>query len=562
MKTRFGSGIASISIHTVTLGGLALVTLTGERASASAATWRNVGTDWATSGNWNPSGPPVANETATFGFVTSADIKNPNLAAPATVGTLSIDNSDADYSVTQTGSQTLTLSTIASPPKVLVITGGGTTNIAPQIATGGTKTFDTGSTAVTLQGGLATVTGSDLTLTLANSTKVVVSGNVTNNDAGTARTITLDGAGSMEVTGSVTGGTKGISLGSTANFSGTLTLSKANSLTNDTVWRAGTLAINADSALGGKNISLGTATSGTNSVAVLTSGAYSVGANFSVNLNPATKSFTIGGTQTTGTSTYTGTVNLSNITKASSGGLNLTSAAGGTVIFGGAISGASTTADFVTKIGEGTVQLTAANTYAGGTEVKAGTLLVDNTTGSGTGSAGVNVTGGSLGGKGTIAGAVSVSSGSLAPAEHAALVLQNGLSFTGGGLNIDIGGNSSYDAVQVTSGDIALGSGLASLSLTQSFSPTANGTFWVLDNTGSGSLSGYFAGLASSGATVPFAGGNVYKIYYNANHATNSLSGGNDVAITVAVPEPGSLALIGIGIAGLLWRRRKAAEGI
>jgi len=560
MKTRFGARPAIISLKTAAVVGVVVLTFAGEYASAASASWKNVGTDWATSGNWNPSGPPVANETATFGSVTSANIKNPNLAASATVGTLSLDNSDADYSVTQTGSQILNLSTTASPPKILVITGGGTTNIAPQIVTGspvgGTKIFDTGSTAVTLQGGLATVTGSDLTLTLTNSTAVVVSGNVTNNDTGTARTITLDGAGSMEVTGSVTGGTKGISLGSTANFSGTLTLSKANSLTNDTVWRAGTLAINANSALGGKNISLGTTTSGTNSVALLTSGAYTVGANVSVNASPATTSFTIGGTQTSGTSTYSGTVNLANITSTASNGLNVTSALGGTVVFGGAISGTSTTADFVTKVGAGTVQFTATNTYAAGTEVKAGILLVDNATGSGTGSAAVKVTGGSLGGKGTIAGAVTVSSGSLAPAEHAALVLQNGLTFTGGGLNIDVAGNSSYDAVQVTTGNIALGSGLASLSLSQSVAPTANGTFWVLDNTGSGSLSGYFAGLASSGATVPFAGGNVYKIYYNANHGTNSLSGGNDVAITVAVPEPVSLALMGFGIAGLLWRRR------
>jgi len=72
----------------------------------------------------------------------------------------------------------------------------------------------------------------------------------------------------------------------------------------------------------------------------------------------------------------------------------------------------------VIKKGTGTQTLGDANTYTGATTVMAGTLLVTNTVGSGTGTSVVNVfPGGTLGGTGTITGVVSfpVSNGVLAP---------------------------------------------------------------------------------------------------------------------------------------------------
>jgi alpha-L-rhamnosidase len=92
------------------------------------------------------------------------------------------------------------------------------------------------------------------------------------------------------------------------------------------------------------------------------------------------------------------------------GGLNTSTT------FAGSISNYSTTEiAALTKVGTGTLTLTCANTYSGGTTVNGGTLLVNNTTGSGTGSGSVTVnSGAALGGTGTISGNVNWESGSAA----------------------------------------------------------------------------------------------------------------------------------------------------
>jgi autotransporter-associated beta strand protein len=87
----------------------------------------------------------------------------------------------------------------------------------------------------------------------------------------------------------------------------------------------------------------------------------------------------------------------------------------------------------LTKNGPGAMRLTAANTYSGGTTVSVGRLLVNNTTGSGTGSGRVTVEGGILGGSGTIAGAVSIlAGGTIAPGTSiGALTINNSLNLSG-----------------------------------------------------------------------------------------------------------------------------------
>lgn len=115
----------------------------------------------------------------------------------------------------------------------------------------------------------------------------------------------------------------------------------------------------------------------------------------------------------------------------------------------------------------GTTILTAANTYSGGTTVADGTLLVNNTSGSGTGSGAVYVyTNGVLGGTGTIAGAVIVTNGGCinAGTSTGVLTLQNGLNLSQDGTNIwELAANTTtgqgvnFDQITLTGGQLVLG---------------------------------------------------------------------------------------------------------
>jgi autotransporter-associated beta strand protein len=113
------------------------------------------------------------------------------------------------------------------------------------------------------------------------------------------------------------------------------------------------------------------------------------------------------------------------------------------------------------KAGPGTLRLAAANSYAGGTTVSAGRLLVSNTSGSGTGSGGVTVSGGILGGTGAIAGAVTVTSGgTIAPgASIGTLTLNAPPNLSGTNLmEIDRNGGSPLaDKIALTGGTLNYG---------------------------------------------------------------------------------------------------------
>ena len=119
----------------------------------------------------------------------------------------------------------------------------------------------------------------------------------------------------------------------------------------------------------------------------------------------------------------------------------------------------------LTKTGTNTVTLTGVNTYKGGTaDQRTGTLLVNNTSGSGTGSGAVAINnGGTLGGSGTISGATTLNNGgTLFPGAgsvgtpgttlHASSLIWNG----GGTVTLQLG--ASVDDALVLTGALTKGS--------------------------------------------------------------------------------------------------------
>jgi fibronectin-binding autotransporter adhesin len=221
--------------------------------------------------------------------------------------------------------------------------------------------------------------------------------------------------------------------------------------------------------------------------------------------------------------------------------------------FNGTYAGAMSGSGNMTKDGIGIVTLTAANSYAGGTTVNAGTLLVNNTSGSGTGSGPVNVVGGTLGGTGAVSGSVTVQNGAiLAPGASIETLASGSLVFnTGSTLNYELQTNaplaSGADLIDSTGGlNIAAGVTLAMFDLAAGFQPSGTKyTIIAYDGAWNG---GTFVGVGDD--TPFFALGKQWKVNYNdttpgANFASEALDNVNFVTLTV-VPEASSVIAMGL----------------
>jgi autotransporter-associated beta strand protein len=162
------------------------------------------------------------------------------------------------------------------------------------------------------------------------------------------------------------------------------------------------------------------------------------------------------------------------------------------------------TNNMLTKVGTGSLTLTNANPYTGVTNVNAGKLIVNNTTGSGAGTGALTVnSGGTLSGIGILSNTVSVASGgTLAPGNPLGTLTVNKA--------VTLQAGSSYEcdvyADNNTSGVLATGANLLTL----------NGTLRVVNQSGTN-----------------FTAGNSFKIF-NATNVT-----GNFVGISPATPGAG-----------------------
>jgi len=191
----------------------------------------------------------------------------------------------------------------------------------------------------------------------------------------------------------------------------------------------------------------------------------------------------------------------------------------------------------------GTLTISGTNTFTGATTVSAGKLLAEGSMWS---FVTVN-SGATLGGNGTLGDATHLVGlkvlGILAVGDSAGQMTvyagTNDVTLAAGSNdNVEITGNApgaaGYDQLLVETGNVSLA---GALNLSATYTPNPGDMLWIIDNVGSGTLSGTF-----SNDPVPTLWSG-WDIFYSADHATNSLSGGNDVVIA-QVPEPATLTML------------------
>jgi autotransporter-associated beta strand protein len=188
----------------------------------------------------------------------------------------------------------------------------------------------------------------------------------------------------------------------------------------------------------------------------------------------------------------------------------------------------------ISKIGTGTLTLSGANTYTGGTTISSGILLVSNLSGSGTSTGAVSVNAGTLGGSGIIAGAVTVGTNTgvqafLAPSKGAkkpaTLTIQGSLTLNDDSTFIYKLNTNRARGDQVIANGITIDSGAKFFLVPVGTSTLIIGqVFTVINNTAGTPIIGTFHNL-SDGQIISVNGSNLQASYTGGD--------GNDLTLTV-----------------------------
>ncbi len=540
----------------ITLGGGVTTVGTGALGTTGAITFTS-GTFQYGTGNTGDISSRISNSTSAMVIDTNGN----NVVLASSIGSTNTGG------LTKVGSGTLTLAAANSYTGTTTL---NSSNGTAAVIIGDKAAF--GSGQVVLNGGAGSISAStnltganrvmnNITLVnnLTNSTSassLEYGGNIDLNAA--AKSITNNSASSNTIFSGVIGNDNGAGL--TLVSTGTITLSGLNTFTGILEFRgARPLQVSQLGNIGSAG-NVGTA-------GVLRFGAASATAanlrytgvgettNRNLEFNTSTGALSIehagtgllaftGSTTTTASGTKTLTLIASN---SGTGSL-----AGSLADNGGALS--------VAKSGTGTWILAGNNTYTGATSVTAGTLILN-----GSNTSAVTVGSGAiLGGSGSTSGAVTIASGGILAPGNSPGILSTGDLSLAGSLSAQLGkatpggqpiAGTDYDQVNVT-GSVTLTGGDLSLSILSGIQ--TDDLYFIILNDSNDAITGIFATLNNvatdlSQGAIFNAGSQYFQISYTANSAGGTFTGGNDVAL-LAVPEPSTWALLGLGFGALVWR--------
>lgn len=405
----------------------------------------------------------------------------------------------------------------------------GITAVTVNPGTGGTLTL----TPVSTSGGIRVLAGGG-NATIATPLTVAA-----------AQTWDVDPSGSL----TVNGGTVFNAPVSKTN-SGALTLAGANSGSGTITLTGGTLNINSSTAIG--------------------TGTFNIGAGTTINSTAGAVALTTANVQNwNGDFTFTGTNNLNLGSGAVSFNNSLTITANGSVLTVGGAIGDGGNGRSLTKTGPGTVTLTGANTYTGGTTVSNGTLNLTGNNTLGTGGLTVNGATANLSGDNTYSGGTVLNGGSLTLSGNNTLGT-GGITVTSG--TATVSGNNTYSGGTVVTGGtvtlsgnntfgagvVTLSGGTTTISGANSYTGTTtlNGGTLNLGNSaaiGSGSL--ILAGGTvdnSSGGALALSSNNAQ--FWNGNltfTGTNSLDLGTG-AVAMSAPRAVTVSANSLTVGGVI----------